>query len=117
MGRKSTGVNWASNLGLLGAVGAAVAASACCVLPLGLAVLGLGGAWAGSLSILAPWRPLFIVVTAGLLAFGFYRVYRRRPEEACEPGSACADPGTDRRNRIMLWAATLVAAVLLALPY
>ena len=46
---------------LLDAVGAALAASACCIGPLAFALLGIGGA--GSLLALEPYRPVLTVLT------------------------------------------------------
>ena len=72
---------WASAL-------AAVGASLCCVAPLVLISLGLGGAWMSSLTGLEPYRPIFIVLTLGLLALAWTRLYRQ--SGACKPGRACA---------------------------
>ncbi|MCC7110993.1 MAG: Mercuric transport protein MerT, partial [Deltaproteobacteria bacterium] len=59
-----------------GSIAAAVLASACCVGPLILALLGIGG---GALRVkLEPLRPLFRVVTVALLGTGFYVTYRKR---------------------------------------
>ncbi|MEX1993519.1 MAG: mercuric transporter MerT family protein, partial [Steroidobacteraceae bacterium] len=38
----------------------AVLASACCLGPLLLISLGVGGAWIGNLTLLEPYRPFFI---------------------------------------------------------
>ena len=53
----------------------AVGASACCLIPLTLLTLGIGGSWLGSLSLLEPYRPLFIGATLLFLTFAFYRIY------------------------------------------
>src|SRR5258708_2424536 len=59
----------------VGSILAAFLASACCVGPLLLALLGLGG---GALLVkLEPYRPLFVVLTLGVLASGFYVTYRK----------------------------------------
>jgi mercuric ion transport protein len=42
---------------------AAIAASVCCVGPLVLFVLGIGGAWASNMTALEPYRPIFICLT------------------------------------------------------
>ena len=59
-----------------GALLAAVAASACCIGPLALAALGLGGA--GYFLAFEPYRPYFFVSAVLLLAFSLV-VQRRRP--------------------------------------
>lgn len=74
--------------GLLAAVGAAVAASACCTIPLLLVTLGLGGAWVGTLTALEPFRPFFIALAIGALGYAGYREWRisRGPDCDCETG-------------------------------
>lgn len=96
----------------VGAVFAAFGASLCCVVPVAVAVLGVGSAALGSQ--LEPLRPWLAGLTALLLAFAFYRAYR--PVE-CEPGDACEVPTSRRRHRIALWSATLAAIALMAFPY
>src|SRR5258708_38748144 len=44
----------------VGSLVGAVAASSCCMLPLVLFMLGVSGAWIGSLVRLAPYQPYFI---------------------------------------------------------
>jgi mercuric ion transport protein len=61
--------NSTRNASLGGAIAAAVAASACCIGPLVFALLGIGGA--GFLVALEPYRPVFTVVTVGLLSIGW----------------------------------------------
>lgn len=92
--------------GILGAL----AASSCCIIPLVLFSLGIGGAWVGNLTALAPYKPFFVAGTAALLGYGFYLVYWK-PRRACADGSACARPMPGRLVQIALWlAAVLVAA-------
>ena len=97
--------------GLLGAV----AASSCCILPLVLFSLGISGAWIGNLTALAPYQPVFAGVTLGLLGYGYYRVYVKRPE--CAEGQACAHPLPNRPVKIALWTATALIAAALVFPY
>ena len=86
----------------------AVAASSCCVLPLVLFSLGAGGAWIGNLTALSPYQPAILVVTAGLLGAGFYRVYRKPKAVSCEADSFCASPGSEVLTRSALWISTLL---------
>ena len=98
-----------------GAIGSAIAASICCLGPLLLAVLGLGG---GALLLkFEPYRPYFLVATAGLLGGAFYFIYRRPPPEACEPGSVCARPSSRRGQKIALWIVTVLVVLIAAFPY
>ena len=98
--------------GLLGAL----AASSCCILPLLLFSLGVGGAWIGNLTALAPYQPVLIVFTLGLLGYGFWLVYRT-PHAACQKADACARPLPNRFVKAGLWTATAIVAAALAFPY
>ncbi|MBZ0163703.1 MAG: mercury transporter MerT [Notoacmeibacter sp.] len=95
--------------GLLGAV----AASSCCILPLGLFSLGITGAWLGRLSALAPYQPLFVTLAVGFLGTGFW-LSRRAP--AC-PGGTCARTIPSPLVRTALWSATALVLLALAWPY
>ena len=97
--------------GLLGAL----AASSCCILPLVLFGLGVGGAWIGTLAALEPYQPILVVVTLGLLATGFHLAYRR-PAAACKD-EACARPLPRALTKTGLWAATVLVAAAIAFPY
>ena len=101
---------------LMGAVFAAVAASACCILP-----LLLGAASAGSVGLsaaFAPYRPYLMGLTLLLLGAGFYFTYR--PEKAaCGPDESCAiekTPGMKRLSKGMLWLVTLFTLGSMAYP-
>lgn len=98
--------------GLLGAL----AASSCCILPLVLFSVGIGGAWIGNLTALAPYQPIFVAITLGFLAAGFYLVYLR-PKRACAASEACARPVQNRVVKTSLWVATVLVAAALAFPY
>ncbi|MEZ5936322.1 MAG: mercuric transporter MerT family protein [Alphaproteobacteria bacterium] len=98
--------------GLLGAV----AASSCCILPLVLFSLGVGGVWIGRLSALAPFQPIFIAITIVLLGYGYWLVYRK-PKVACAEGAACARPLPNRIVKLGLWIATGLVLLALAWPY
>jgi MerT mercuric transport protein len=49
---------------------AAILASTCCLGPLVLVALGLRGAWIGNLTLLEPYRPVFIAGALVALFFG-----------------------------------------------
>jgi mercuric ion transport protein len=100
---------------IVGGVLAAVGASVCCVLPLVLVSLGIGGAWMSMLTGLEPARPVFIALTLGFFGLGYYRLYRR--PAACAPGQACAVPKVMHRQRALFWAAALVVLALIAIPW
>ena len=91
--------------GILGAI----AASACCIAPLALFSLGVGGAWIGNLTALAPYQPYFIAATLACLAYGYWLVYRRK-NSACAEGEACARPLPNHIVKTGLVLATVLVA-------
>ena len=99
---------------LVGSLLAGLLASACCLGPLVLGVLGLSSLGLGA--ALAPLRPWFLGLTATFLAIGFYFAYRPRRVEACAPGEACAKPVSRRNQRVGLWVVTAAAALLASYP-
>jgi len=96
--------------GVLSAIGA----TACCFAPLLLVLLGFGGAWAARMKSLEPFQPLFIAMTLGFMAFGFYRLYML--PRRCAPGEACALPHVLRRQRIAWWIVAAVIMFMAAFP-
>jgi mercuric ion transport protein len=100
---------------LVGGALAAVGASVCCVGPLALLALGIGGAWVVNLSALEPIRPFFVVVTLGFLGLAFHRLYLQA--RVCEPEAVCADARVLRRQRLIFWGVTGVLLALLSVPW
>ena len=98
--------------GILGAL----AASSCCIVPLVLFSIGIGGAWIGNLTALAPYKPIFVAGTAGLLGYGFYIVYWK-PRRACAEGATCARPISNRLVQLALWMATALVIAAFAFDY
>ncbi len=103
----------AAKAGVLGAVGGAFLASACCLGPLLFAALGIGGA--GLLVKLEPLRPVFGTLTLGLLGVGFFFTYRA-PKVAEGDDCGCELPKANKAGRIGLWVATVVVVLLLLSP-
>ncbi len=99
-----------------GSVIGAILASSCCIVPLLLVTLGVSGAWIGSLSALAPYKPWFAAITFVFLGFGFWQVYWKE-KRACEAGSYCANPTSDRVVKIALWSATVLVVLALTISY
>ena len=100
---------------LVAGVLAAIGASVCCVAPLVLLALGIGGAWIGSLTAFEPYRPLFIGLTLLFLGLGFRKLYL--VPQTCAPGTACADPQIVNRQRLMFWSVAVLVLGLLAVPW
>ncbi|MCI4427947.1 MAG: mercury transporter MerT [Burkholderiales bacterium] len=94
---------------------AAIGASVCCVGPLVLLTLGIGGVWVGNLTALEPVRPFFIGVTLLFITLAFRRLYL--VPQVCEPGTPCADPRTMKRQRLVFWLVVVILAGLLAVPW
>ncbi len=99
-----------------GGVLGALAAASCCLLPLALFGLGATGAWIGALSSLAPYQPIFVVISAGFLIGGFWMVYRKPKAEFVE-GAYCARPVSARIVKSALWSAAALVVAAAAFPY
>ena len=82
---------------LIAGTAAAVGASLCCVGPLVLLALGVGGTWIANLTALEPYRPLFVGLTLLFLGLAFRRLYL--VPQVCMPGALCAAPRTAKRQR------------------
>lgn len=100
----------------VGGILGALAASSCCIVPLILFSLGIGGAWIGNLTALAPYKPLFVAGTAGVLGYGFYLVYWK-PRRVCADDAACARPIPSRLIQLALWIATALVIAAFAFDY
>ncbi len=100
---------------LAGGALAAIGASLCCVGPLVLVSLGIGGAWVSWLTTFEPVRPIFMLVTAALFGAAYWKLYRA--PEVCEPGEVCADPRVRSRQRTIFWTMLVVIVPLLAFPW
>jgi mercuric ion transport protein len=102
--------------GVLAAGGiAAILASACCLGPLVLVSLGLGGAWIGNLTALEPFRPYFIGAALVALVLAFRRIFR--PAAECKPGEVCARPRTKRAYKVIFVVVATLVVVAFAFPY
>lgn len=100
---------------LFAGVLAAIGASVCCVGPLVLLMLGIGGAWVASLTALEPLRPWLIGATLLFLGLAFRRLYLQ--PQVCETGAACAGPLVLRRQRWAFWITALALIALLSVPW
>lgn len=94
---------------------AAVLASACCLGPLVLVALGFSGAWIGNLTVLEPYRPLFIGAALVALFFAWRRIYR--PVTACKPGELCAMPRVRTTYKAIFWIVAVLVLIALLFPY
>jgi mercuric ion transport protein len=94
---------------------AAILASTCCLGPLVLVTLGISGAWIGNLTVLEPYRPIFIGAALVAMYFAWRRIYR--PAQACKPGEVCAIPQVGRTYKIIFWVVAALILVALGFPY
>jgi mercuric ion transport protein len=96
-----------------GAFLGAVLASSCCLGPLLLSALGIGGlgvfGWVGGL------RPYLLGVTAAMLASAFYLTYRR-PKPAAYEACGCPPSRSRRFPKIALWESTGLVVLLSLAP-
>lgn len=103
------------NRSMIAAALAAIGASLCCVAPLVLLALGVGGTWISSLTALEPYRWIFVTITLGFLFLAFRKLYL--VPRQCAPGEVCALPGTLRNQRFVFWVVSIVLVALLTFPY
>ncbi|MEO7736125.1 MAG: mercuric transporter MerT family protein [Kofleriaceae bacterium] len=102
-----------SRLPLVGALVAALAASACCIVPAVLALVGISGA--GITAGLAPLRPYFLAITALALAAGLWLAYR--PSLVAVDACGCAAPRRRRWTRLALWLGVALTIAVAAYPW
>jgi mercuric ion transport protein len=110
--------NSASSKPLLAAILAATGASACCILPLVLLTLGIGGAWMSNLTAMQPYSPYLSGLTLLILAWIFYTLYVKKSdcnEQANE--QVCRTPDSLKRQRRSFWIISFVLCTMLAFPY
>lgn len=94
---------------------AAIGASVCCVGPLVLLALGIGGAWIANLTALEPYRPVFIGLTLLFLGLAYRQLYL--VPQVCAPGAECAGPLVVKRQRQIFWFVAMLLLGLLAVPW
>ncbi|UWR12980.1 hypothetical protein K3753_09065 [Sulfitobacter mediterraneus] len=84
----------------------AVLSASCCVLPIGLSIIGLGGTWLTMLGPFIAYRAFILFGVAVALIWAWYRVVRPKP---------CVT----RRRSAIVWASLASIAFLVALssPY
>jgi mercuric ion transport protein len=91
------------------AVVSTILASACCVLPLVLVLVGVTGAWMANLVALKPVTPVFVALAIAATGWAGYLVLK--PAAPCDDDSACevARPVT---RRIFIGCALFVGLLL-----
>ena len=102
-------------LGLIGlAVTSTLIASTCCVLPLVLVLIGIGGAWMANLQALKPYTAPFVVIALVALAWAGHLLFR--PPQTCAPEGLECDSARRTTRKIFI-ASTIFIAALLLFPF
>ena len=110
-----TSTSKGNSVSIIAAALAAIGASLCCIGPLVLLALGIGGTWISYLTALEPYRPIFIAITLVFLGLAFRKLYLL-PQQ-CAPDDACAVPAVRRNQRIIFWIVSVLLIALLTFPY
>lgn len=100
---------------LIGGILAGIGASACCLGPLLLLSMGIGGAWIAHLTALEPYRPVFIALTALFLAATFWQLYRA--PQTCAVDDDCIADCTRKTQRILFWVLLPVVILIVMSPW
>jgi mercuric ion transport protein len=100
---------------LMASVFAGIGASLCCVAPLLLLSLGIGGAWIATLTAFEPVRPLFMGLALLFIGLTFRKLYLTT--QTCESGKPCAVDEVIRKQRFIFWGVTIPLLGLLAFPW
>ena len=105
-----------------GGVIAAFLASLCCVGPVVFGALGVGvgatgflASTANALSVLVPYRPIFIVLAILGVGISFYTVYTQ-PKVVCDATGTCAQTGP-KALRAFVWIAAGITLTLILSAY
>lgn len=104
-----------SNRSLLLAIFAGIGASACCIGPLLLLSLGIGGAWVGNLTAMEPYSGYFTAITLVILGVVFHQLYIA--PQRCEEGAVCANPKVLTNQRIIFWLVSIALIAMVGFPY
>ena len=109
----SEGASRANSVALGAAAAAVLLASACCVAPLALVLLGISGAWMGQLAAFGPYQPLFLAAAAAALFFAWRKIWRT---PKCVDGRACAAPSAKRAQKAIFLTVSALLVVVLGFP-
>jgi len=104
-----------TKMALAGGVLAGIGASACCVGPLLLLSLGIGGAWIGHLTALEPYRPIFIGLAVLFIGLAFRKLYL--VPQSCVQEENCVADRTRHVQRILFWIFVPLSLALVASPW
>jgi mercuric ion transport protein len=100
---------------LFGGIVAGIGASACCVGPLLLLSLGVGGAWIAHLTALESYRPIFIVLAVVLFGWAFRKLYLL--PHSCKASNECVADRTRGLQRVLFWVFLPITLGLIGSPW
>ena len=106
----------------IGSVVTGLFSSTCCIGPAVFTGLGVGagttgflGGVAGFTKTLIPYRPFFILLALGFIAFSFFTVYSSG-RKACASGNDLS-LSRFKQQKINLWITSIVVLLLVLSPY
>ena len=105
-----------SGLALGGALVASILGSLCCIGPLVLMMMGIGGAWIATLRLFEDYRYLMMGVAALCLAWAFRSVFLQKASQACQDGQVCARPLLKKGYQLGFWVTLGFVALFFLLP-
>lgn len=97
----------------LGGIITAILATACCIGPFIVVVLGIGTATA--FSKFEAYRPYFMLITIVIWGVAFYKLYLK-PDD-CKEGDICSMPQFKQKQRLLFWIATVLIVGIVTFPY
>ena len=100
---------------LLASTVAALLASVCCLGPLLLLLLGVSGAWIGNLTLLEPYRPLFITIAIVSLLLAGRRLFSSKRD--CENNGVCSQTKLSVWYKAIFFSTLVLILVALFVPY
>ena len=95
-----------NNIPLVGGLITALLSTVCCIVPLLLLTLGIGGSWIANLTALEPFKPYFIGFAISLLAIAYWQIFLKKQD--CEDGEICAVPENKTKYKIIFWISSLI---------
>ena len=100
---------------LVSGASAGIGGSACCLGPLLLLSLGIGGVWIGHLTALERYRPIFIGLALIFLGLAFRSLYL--VPRTCDSRADCVADRTQSTQRLIFWIVTPLLFGLIAVPW
>jgi len=92
----------------------ALVGSICCIVPVLIALLGIGSA--SLFSSIEFLRPVFILFTVGLIGFAFFQVHQKE-KHGCKPDELCSTPQGIKKVKYFLYIISAISVIILTFPY